>query len=153
MADTSRLILDLESKEFEHGVHQRFWELVERAEWFVYVRLYAADDRTYIIELDCTNYGEEPIRGRFVAEKSRECRSDAWPHGNAAFGQWVKFKDPELFICWDQDRDGIRHHAEWRQRKAWAKQKNQLVAYLDFLRSLLHLEAKGYDRQVESFPT
>ena len=150
MADLMTLISDLKSAEFQHGVSQRFWELLERVDWLVYVHLYAPDDRSYTVELDCSKYGDEPIRARFIDAKTRECRVEAWPRGNGKFAGWIKFEGTELFVCWDQDRAGIQHHGEWRQKEAWKKKGNQLVAYLDFLRRLLHVEAMGYERRQTS---
>lgn len=147
MADILTLISDLESAEFQHGASQNFWDFLERVDWLVYVRLYASDDRSFTIELDCSNYCEDPIRGRFVDPVTRQCRAEFWPRGNGMFSGWIKFEGSELFICWDQDRAGIQHHGEWRRQEAWKKQKNQIVAYLDFLRRLLHVEAMGYQRR------
>jgi hypothetical protein len=142
-----RLGADLESGEFQHGVFQRFWELVDRAEDVLYVRLYAPDDRTYLVELKCADYDREPIGGRFVDQTTRQCQESAWPRGDGVFSQWVKFTAGTLFICWDQDRYGIDRHPEWRARGAWTRKPNQLVAYLDFLRGLLHNRVHGYVRR------
>jgi hypothetical protein len=146
MADLQRLIDDLSSAEFQRGIEQEFWELVDRQEWKVYVRLVAADGRVYVVELDCAGYRDEPIHGRFVDPATRQCVASAWPQGSGAFTGWVKFTG-ELFICWDQDREGIQRHPDWRQRRMWTQKPNQVVAYLDFLRQLLHVESFGYQRQ------
>jgi hypothetical protein len=145
MADSAKLLAHLQSEEFEHGVRQRFWALQEVCGSTVYVWLFAPDDRSYLIELDCFGYGDAPIRGRFVDSATRQCVSSAWPQGNATFEQWIKFSR-DFFICWDQDQAGIEHHSDWKARKAWEK-PNQLVSYLDFLRQLLHVEARGYLRK------
>ncbi len=145
-----KLALDLASPEFRHGVEQRFWELVERADETVYVRLFAPDDREYLAQLRCEKYGDEPIEGKFVDPETRACVESAWPIGNPTFEQWVKFKSPNLFICWDQDADAVSRHQEWRPRKAWLKTTNQIVAYLNFLRELLNVPARGYQRQPAS---
>ena len=141
-----RLIADLESAEFKHGVRQGFWKKVEQEGSLLYVRVLAADDRAYLAQLDCTGYGEDPIACRFVDPATRQCVATAWPQGNGTFGQWIKFQDGNLFICWDQDRLGIGHHQEWRGKRAWTRSHNQLVAYLDFLRQMLHVPARGYTR-------
>jgi len=144
-----RLTADLESIAFLHGVEQGFWELVTHEEFLVRVRLNAPDTRSYLVQLDCREYGDEPIAGQFV-DADGHCVQLAWPPGNGTFQQWIKNQNPHLFICWDQDRTGIeKHHPEWKVRKAWTKNKNQLVAYLDFLRRLLHLPALGYERRAE----
>lgn len=142
---------DLSSTEFQHGVRQQFWELLKQDldTETVYVRLRAPDDRSYVIAFLCNHYGEQAIDGRFVDSETLQCVASAWPQGDAAFEQWIKFKDApgHLFICWDQDRSGIGHHQEWALRKAWKRSKNQLVAYLDFLRQLLWIPARGYLRK------
>ncbi len=142
----AKLIADLESAAFQHGCAQGFWELVERKEATLYVRLFAPDDRAYVMELACSDYGNEPIGGRFV-DAGRNCVNGAWPKGDGTFNGWVKFADANPFICWDQDRYGLQHHQEWRPRRAWTKKPNQLVAYLDFMRQLLNVQANGYERQ------
>ena len=38
-------------------------------------------------------------------------------------------------------------HADWRTRKSWQKKTNQIVAYLDFLRLMLNVPARGYNRR------
>ena len=48
---------------------RRFWELVERADETVYVRLFAPDDREYLAQLWCEKYGDEPIEGKFVHQR------------------------------------------------------------------------------------
>ena len=144
---------DLASPEFQHGVDHLFWELVERSGDRVYIRLFAADDRPYLAEFNCTSYGQEPIECRFVDPATHQCVESAWPHGNGTFEQWIKFKSPNLFVCWDQDAAGLRHHPEWRDRKAWTRTKNEITAYLNFLRELLNLPIRGYQRQLPSTPT
>jgi hypothetical protein len=141
---------DLESPEFSHGADQLFWALVERTGAVVYVRVFAPDDRTYLARFTCEKYGEEPIDCKFVDSASRQCVESAWPQGDAAFEQWIKFKAPHLFICWDQDASGIRHHEDWRPRKAWMKTTNPIVTYLNFLRERLNLPIHGYRRQPPS---
>jgi len=142
-----KLETDLGSPEFGHGVGQFFWELVERSGTVVYIRLLAPDDRTFLARFTCENYGDEPIDCKFVDPDTRECIEAAWPRGDAVFEQWIKFKHPHLFICWEQDADGIKHHEEWRARKAWLKTTSPIVAYLNFLRELLYLPVRGYTRQ------
>lgn len=142
-----KLTTDLNSPEFLHGTGQRFWELVEQSGMVIFICLYAADKRGYIARFDCDSYGAEPIACRFVDTATRQCVASAWPQGNSTFEQWVKFREGNLFICWDQDRLGISHHPDWRCRKAWSKHPNQIVSYLDFLRRLLHLPILGYLQQ------
>lgn len=148
MAETWDPQIDLESAEFLHGVEQRFWEFVDRSGPLLYVRLCAPDDRTFLLELECSGYRKEPMRGRFVAEDTRQCFVASWPRGNATFQQWVKLDPSNLFICWDQDRAGIQHHTDWKGREAWKKSGNPVVAYLEFMRQLLHNPARGYERRV-----
>jgi len=152
MADNgSKLESDLASHEFRHGVEQHFWELVEKSGLVVYIRLFASDDRSYLGRFTCVSYGDEPIDCKFVDDENRECVASAWPRGDTRFEQWIKFKPEHLFICWDQDATAINnHHQDWRQRKAWTKSTNQIVAYLNFLRKLLHLPENGYSRQPPS---
>jgi hypothetical protein len=142
-----RLDEDLTSPEFQHGVDQLFWELVDRSGSLVFVRLFAPDGRSYLVRFACEKYAEQPLDGRFVDEQTRVCIESAWPRGNAVFEQWIKFKSPHLFICWDQDAGGISHHENWRPLKAWLKTQNPIVAYLNFLREMLNLPARGYQRQ------
>lgn len=145
MAD--RLSEDLASLEFQRGFEQQFWQLESRNDHLVFVWLIAADERRFLAVLDCTSYGDEPILGRFIDPETRQCSSSAWPVGNAQFEQWIKFKGTPLFICWDQDREGLNHHGDWRARQSWKRNPNQLVAYLDFLRQMLHLPSRGYERR------
>lgn len=117
------LISDLESSETKHAIEQGFWEIVFRKGLFVYVCMFAPDDRSYVIELDCNEYGNEPIAGRFVDKETFLSVESAWPRGNNTFAQWIKWEKAHLFICWDQDRLGIKHHPDWKQREAWKKTK------------------------------
>jgi hypothetical protein len=143
VSDVDRLAADLLSSEIAHGVQQDFWRLEGRDGMRVYVRLFASDGTPYLMELECTGYGDEPIAGRFVNDK-HECVGGAWPRGNGTFLQWVKFDPPHLFICWTEDRLGIAQHQEWRALQAWKKHPNQMYAYLDFVRKLLHVPSFGY---------
>jgi hypothetical protein len=140
---------DLASAQFQHGVTQRFWDLVRRDADTVYIRLHAPDDRSYVIRLLCSDYGNQPLDGCFVDPSTFQCVAQAWPQGNATFEQWIKFKDQpgNLFICWDQDRRGNSTHPGWLVNKAWQRNKNQLVGYVDFLRQLLWIPSMGYERK------
>ncbi|HEY6329642.1 MAG TPA: hypothetical protein VI756_09895 [Blastocatellia bacterium] len=139
---------DLASADYIHGVEQGFWRIVDQLGSVLYFELFAPDGMVYVLELGCAFYGIDALQGRFVDRPRGVCVCSAWPRGNATFNQWIKFADVEPFICWDQDRVGIQHHQQdWANRKAWQKSKNQLVTYLDFLRALLHVEAKGYARR------
>ncbi|MBI3477352.1 MAG: hypothetical protein HY010_16590 [Acidobacteria bacterium] len=149
-ANTDKLESDLASPEFCHGVDQLFWELVDASGIIVYIRLFAPDDRSYLARFTCESYAEEPIDCKFVDSVTRQCVETAWPQGNATFEQWIKFKDPHLFVCWEQDAGGIKQHPDWRDRKAWMKTRNPIVAYLNFLRELLNLPTRGYTRQPHS---
>ena len=138
MADTNEQLLDdIGSQEFTHYVDQEFWKLLKTSEFLVYVRLFAPDDKTYVMQLDCSSYGDEPILGQFVDEVTKQCVTTAWPRGNSNFEKWIK--PDHMFICWDQDRAGITHHADWRALQAWKKKPNQIVAYLDFMTRLLRM--------------
>src|SRR5437667_5912171 len=86
MARVWNLEADLRSADFLHGIEQGFWTFVDRAGARVYMRLYAADGRSYLLELECTHYGDEPLLGRFVTEDSRQCVAAAWPRGNSDTG-------------------------------------------------------------------
>jgi hypothetical protein len=147
MEPLDRLGADLASPTFQHGVDQGFWGFLSRDEFIVRVCLFAPDERSFHIELNCTSYGDEPIAGRFVNAAGQSV-PEAWPCGNPTFEQWIKFRGTDRFICWDQDRIAVnQHHQDWKGRKAWKKKNNQIVTYLNFLRELLHLPARGYDRQ------
>lgn len=145
--DNDRLARDLSSPEFAAYAAQGFWKLVKREGHIVYVLMYAPDERTFLARLDCSDYRTEPIAGGFVDPEDLAEKAAAWPDGNSCFEQWIKFKGSPWFICWDQDRRGISHHGEWKARKAWQKKPNQIVAYLDFLRQMLHVPAFGYNRK------
>lgn len=149
-ANVDKLKCDLASPEFRHGVEQLFWELVGVSGVVVYIRLFAPDERSYLARLTCDGYDAEPIDCKFVDHATRQCVETAWPRGDAIFEQWIKFRHPNLFICWEQDAGGLIHHPEWRVRKAWMKTKNPIVAYLNFLRELLHLPVRGYTRLTPS---
>jgi len=146
MAKVWNLEADLRSADFLHGIEQGFWTFVDRAGARVYMRLYAADGRSYLLELECTRYGDEALLGSFVTEDSHQCVAAAWPRGNGVFQQWIKPDPGNLFICWDQDRAGIGHHGNWRSNEAWKKTGNPLVSYLDFMRQLLNNLMRGYER-------
>ena len=150
LATDDKLKVDLNSPEFQHGVDQLFWKLVDVVGNQVYVCLLAPDDRCYLARFTCEKYGEEPVDCKFVDPTTRECVEAAWPRGNGTFEQWIKFKHPNLFVCWEQDATGLVHHPEWKVRKAWARTKNPIVAYLNFLRERLNLPMWGYDRQPPS---
>ena len=140
----AQLADDLDSELFQHGCKQGFWELVAQENLIVHARMNAPDGSFYILRLDCADYGAEPIRGQFVDE-NRAPSLTAWPRGNAVFEQWIKFKDANPFICWEQDRTAIeRCHQDWKAKQSWKKRENQLVAYLDFIRELLNLPVRGY---------
>ena len=143
--EEERLGRDLASPEFAAHVEQGFWSFVERDKDTVYVLLHAPDGRKFLARLECDNYWNEPIRCTFVAPQDRQSEPKAWPDGNAYFERWIKFKGTPWFICWPQDRQGIEHHKEWTALKAWQKKPNQLVAYLDFLRQMLHVPSRGYN--------
>jgi hypothetical protein len=135
---------DIGSASFVAGVDQRFWRLERRDGLTLYVTLLAFDGTEYLLRLDCRDYGEEAIEGLFVDSETNTCVDKAWPRGNGTFSQWIKFTGSDLFVCWDQDRGGIRRHAEWRPLKKWTRTPNQLVAYLTFLSRLVQLPAYGH---------
>jgi hypothetical protein len=137
---------DLTSPEFLHGVEQGFWQLVQRDNNFVFVLLLAPDRRSFLARLDCSQYWDEPIRCVFVDKQTHAETQQAWPDGNTQFEQWIKFRNQPHFVCWDQDRGGIEHHPDRKGLKAWQKNPNQLVAYLNFLRQMLYLPDRGYRR-------
>lgn len=147
MADIPKLDSDLASSEFMDGVKQEFWSLPERVGDFVYITLFAPDGRTFLARFDCKSYWSEPIECLFVDPQSRNVDIRFWPDGNQVFEGWIKFKGAPPFICWDQDRGGIGHHAEWKVLKAWQKENNPLISYLNFLRRLLHVRSNGYNRK------
>lgn len=135
---------DLESGEFNHGVEQRFWALLERDGHVVYMKYWARDGAIYVMQLDCTGYGKQAIGGRFVDQKTRACVSEAWPRGDGTFNGWVKWDSNNLFICWPGDRFGLEHHQDWVAQRAWDKSPNPIVAYVVFIRNLLWNRACGY---------
>ncbi len=135
----------LDSPAFAFGVSMGHWKLLRRDGDRLVVEFTAADGSTYQMLLECQNYGEAAIGGRFVDPATRMPTVAAWPRGNATFQQWVKFTG-ELFICWDQDRFGIERHPDWNYRKAWTTATpNQLVAYLTFIARLLNSPSMGYE--------
>ena len=142
-----RLAVDLASPEFAAYVEQGFWEVVERDGDTLYVLLHAPDGRNFLARLDCSSYWEEPIGGTFVDMNMREPNPAAWSDGNAHFEGWIKFKGSPWFICWDQDRQGIQQHLEWKAFKSWQKKPNQILAYLDFINRMLQNPGNGYNRQ------
>ncbi len=144
-AATDRLTNDLSAREILHGTEQGFWRIDSRDGSTVYARFFAPDNRAYLMQLDCSGYGEEPIGGRFVDE-GRRCVPAAWPRGNVTFAGWVKFDPPHLFICWPEDRLALAHHPDWRGVQAWKNHPNQIYAYLDFVRRLLCVPSNGYFR-------
>lgn len=135
---------DLKSEEFRRGEQRGFWRLVERVGIRVYVEAIAWNDDTFVIELTCDGYREEPCLGKFVDAKTHACISEAWPRGNDAFGGWFKWEPAHLFICWPGDRGGIAHHSDWRARQHWKKTPNPLVQYLEFIRECLTIPGRGY---------
>ena len=135
---------DLSSAAFLAGVTQRFWDLRQRDGLVLYIGLFASDGAEYMLRLDCNGYGMEAIEGLFVDSGTRACIEAAWPRGDGTFSQWVKFTGSDLFVCWDQDRGGIRRHAEWGPLNKWTGTPNQLAAYLTFMSRLLQLPAYGY---------
>ena len=148
MAGTNdRLAANLAAPEFAAYVEQGFWELVERDGDTVYVLLHAPDGRDFLAKLDCSSYWDEPIGGTFVDIKTREPKPAAWPDGNPHFEGWIKFRGSPWFICWEQDRQGIQQHQEWKALKSWQKKPNQIVTYLDFINRLLHNPGYGYSRR------
>lgn len=144
MEASSQLLTDLSSVDFARGADQEFWKLEKRVDSTVYVTMFAMDGDTYLLEMQCDRYGEEPILGRFVDAKSYACVSSAWPMGNEVFGGWFKWQPNDLFICWPGDRGGLQRHADWRTQGRWRQSKNQLVDYLEFVRQCLNLPARGY---------
>ena len=135
---------DLESEEFQHGVEQCFWALLERKDHLVYISFKARDRATYVMQLDCTSYGNQAIGGKFIDPQTRACVSNAWPQGNGTFGGWVKWDANNLFICWPGDRFGIAHHQEWASQRLWDRPPNSIVSYTTFIRGLLWNRAWGY---------
>src|SRR5262245_26336117 len=113
MVTNANLQRDLASEEFAHGVRQGFWELIDQTETKLFIRMYAPDESSYLLSLACDCYGDEPLEGRFVDPETRQVVASAWPQGNAVFEQWVKFRN-DHFICWREDRGGIRHHFDWK---------------------------------------
>ena len=139
-----QLQLDLESKEFQHGVEQCFWALLERKDHLVYMTFQARDGTIYVMQLECTGYGKQAIGGKFIDPRTRACVSNAWPQGNGTFGGWVKWDANNLFICWPGDRFGIEHHQEWTVQRLWDRSPNPIVSYATFIRRLLWNRAWGY---------
>jgi|CXWL01.1.fsa_nt_gi hypothetical protein len=135
---------DLESEEFQHGVEQRFWALLERKDHLVYMNFQTRNGTTYVMQLDCTDYGNQAIGGKFIDPQTRACVSNAWPKGDGTFGGWVKWDASNLFICWPGDRFGIAHHQEWASQRLWDRPPNPIVSYATFIRGLLWTRARGY---------
>lgn len=154
MADLDK---DLSSAEFMVGVEQEFWSIPERSGHLVYVTLFAPDGRSFMAQLDCSSYWEQPIRCLFVNPATKTVDLNFWPHGNQQFEQWIKFRPSPNppFICWPQDRGAIEigRHFDWQPEKQWQRQENQIVAYLNFLRKMLHVPANGYLRKSNTTPS
>lgn len=144
-----KLATDLVSPEYLHGVEQRFWGQPDRHGDAVYIPVHGPDGRIFLGQFDCSGYGEHPIRCLFVNPDTRQVDLKFWPDGDAEFERWVKFKAARPFICWPQDRGAIDigGHRDWQSSKEWQKEQNQIVAYLNFLRTMLHVRARGYCRQ------
>jgi len=149
-AEADRLGSDLASPEFAHGVEQGFWELVSREQDVVSILLHAPDGRDFLARMECSDYWTGPIGCQFVDPSDGQVKAAAWPDGNGDFAQWVKFSGPPHFICWHQDRFAFQHHQEWKVLKEWQGKPSQIVAYLDFLRRMLHIPARGYNRRKSS---
>jgi hypothetical protein len=144
-----KLGTDLASPEYLHGIEQAFWGQPDRDGNTLYISVHAPDGRTFLGQFDCSNYGTQPIRCLFVNPATRQVDLKFWPDGNAEFEKWIKFKAARPFICWPQDRGAIDigNHTEWQSLREWQKEDNQIVAYLDFLRQMLHVRARGYLRR------
>ena len=71
MAVSKRLEEDLRSEEVQHGVGQQFWRLVDCVGDLLFFELAARDGTKYLIRLDCADYGDEPIEGKFVDAATR----------------------------------------------------------------------------------
>jgi hypothetical protein len=146
MADQGQdqLERDLRSTEFQHGVEQRFWALLDRDLDIVCVKFFSRDDEAYVMRLECDGYGQQAIGGKFVDPITRACVSPAWPCGNQRFGDWVKWQPGNLFICWPGDRYGIVHHPDWASHQLWKRPPSPVVMYADFIRRLLWNKSWGY---------
>ncbi len=147
MDSKAKLYADIESGAFRKGVENAFWELDSIIGNRIYVWLFAPDLRSYLMELECSSYGDEPIQGSFIDPTTRQCDLSAYPRGTPVFEGWIKFQSTPPFICWDQDRGSLEigGHADWRPRAAW-KTNNQIVSYLDFIRGRLNIPECGYLR-------
>jgi hypothetical protein len=135
---------DLRSQDFRCRVERGFWRLVERVGVRLYVEVYAWNGDSYLLELTCDRYREEPCLGKFVDPTTRLCIDAAWPRGEGPFGGWFKWNPGDLFICWPGDRAGIAHHTEWRALQHWKKTPNPVVQYLEFIRQCLTIPGRGY---------
>jgi hypothetical protein len=148
---------DLDSVAFKDGVEQGFWGTAYIEGDVVFVPLYAPDERTFLARLDCAGYGAQAIQCLFVDPNTKRCDLCFWPDGNQVFEGYVKFRYTAgtPFVCWPQDRGAfdIGNHADWRGERQWAKEANQVVAYLNFLRRLLHVPAYGYHRKSLTTPS
>src|SRR5438876_8712362 len=98
---------DLASPEVRDGEARDFWRFLERDGDVVYFEVFAWNGDEYCLRLTCDQYGKEPILGQFVDAKTRQCVAAAWPQGDAQFGNWFKWQQEHLFICWPGDRGGI----------------------------------------------
>ena len=135
---------DLESEEFRHGVEQRFWSLLDRSGDVLYVKFFPRAGDPYVMRLDCDEYGNRAIGGKFVDPATRTCISSAWPCGGPPFSGWIKWEPSNLFICWPGDRYGIQHHPDWASQQVWKRPPNQLIGYLNFIQWLLCNRGSGY---------
>jgi len=144
------LVTSLDSPEIKQGEKAKFWRFLERKNWTVYFEVFAWSGEKYVMEFNCDGYISEPILGRFVQPDSYQCTSNAWPCGNKTFGNWFKWQEQNLFICWPADRGGIKHHPDWGAQKYWNKTNNPLHQYLEFIRQCLNIRANGYQPKSQS---
>jgi hypothetical protein len=143
---------DLKSAEFHRGVERGFWRLMERVGVRLYIEVHAWSGDTYLLELTCDQYLEQPCLGKFVHPTTRACTEAAWPRGDGPFGGWFKWDPGNLFICWPGDRGGIGYHPEWRALQHWKRTANPLVQYLEFIRQCLMIPGRGYRPRIPCLP-
>jgi len=63
--------------------------------YLLYFELWALDGHSYVLQLQCDRFGDEPVRGRFVDPTNYACVTEAWPRGNSTFGGWFKWDTRE----------------------------------------------------------
>lgn len=101
--------------------------------------LRAKDGQWYRVLLDCTGYPDQAPGVVFVDDQGNKNELRAWPAGTPQFYDVVKHP-PHCFLCMPLTREGLAHHAEWRNdptKNPWNGRKHTLLDVLNYLQRLL----------------